>query len=237
VGSRVAADLVRPSSAPRLSSQPQSAPPPKNFMCGKPQQGPVAWREQPLLKLAEDQQQLTPRRSKSKPAVPTRTVPARPRTAATDFVKRNALEAKLAPQRALLPVEPSTTELKSKSHGRLPAYLLDRKLELASAAAAKEEAGRPRNCPEGHHVLDDEERLRVLGVVRESKANVNAQLDAFPLVVDTPGQLRKHEELTRELAELEAADKAFSRNRVIVADADGMPLPPTDFDDLSRAAL
>ena len=47
---------------------------------------------------------------------------------------------------------------------------------------------------------------------------MNAQLDAFPFVVDTVGQRQRHEALTKQLAQLEAADKAFSRTKVVVAD-------------------
>ena len=88
-----------------------------------------------------------------------------------------------------------------------------------------------------------QERLRLLAEVRASKANVHAQarrhppdqpraapapparaptgsggvqLDAFPFMIDTVGQRKAHEALTTQLHQLDAADKAFSRTKVVV---------------------
>jgi hypothetical protein len=44
------------------------------------------------------------------------------------------------------------------------------------------------------------------------------ELDAFRFVIDTPTQKARHAQLISELAHLEAAEKAFSRKKVIVAD-------------------
>ena len=89
VGSRVAAQLARPASAP---VRPTRTAPPKNFMLGKPT-GNAAWRDPPLL-TPVSQPQLTPRQ-KMKPAVPANAPLARP-ASGVDFVQKNVEQAKLA---------------------------------------------------------------------------------------------------------------------------------------------
>ena len=54
---------------------------------------------------------------------------------------------------------------------------------------------------------------------------MNAELDAMPFVVDSLGQRQKHNRLTGQLEQLLAAEKSFSRRKVIVAD-DAPPILP-----------
>jgi hypothetical protein len=219
VGSRVAAQLARP--ATPSSNLPTRTPPElPNFHCPKPS-GPAgraftAWAPPPLIN--EGAPEL-PRRAKLKPAVPLRE-PASPRAPPVDFVKRNAELSALTPRKAKAssPSSPRTGEGKSRYHGRLPPYLLDRKLELAEKAAAVAAAAAPRECPEGTRILPDDERLRVLELVRKGQEKVHTQLDALPFVIDSYGLRSKHETLTKQLAQLAAAETAFSRKKVIVAD-------------------
>lgn len=221
VGSRVAAQLARPASASALP--PRTPPEPRNFACPKPS-GPAgriftAWAPPPLL--FEGTTEALPRREKRNPPVPTR-AQARPLTAQStvDFVRRNAELCSMSPRKTAAASSPPGTGEKSRYHGRLPPYLLDRKLELAKAAEAKAEAARPRDCPEGTHVLEEDERQRVLGLVRSGQQRLHAELNAMPFVVDSYGLRAKHEALSKQLQQLEAAEKAFSRDKVIVANED-----------------
>ena len=52
---------------------------------------------------------------------------------------------------------------------------------------------------------------------------MHAALDALPFVKDTLRLRRKDDELVQQLAELELAERAFSRKTVVVADASGLP--------------
>lgn len=235
VGSRVAAQMARPASAPR---PPTHTPELRNFSCPKPC-GPAgrvftAWAPPPLLN--EGGAEL-PRREKRNPPVPLRQPPP-PKPPPVDFVKRNTELSSLTPRKAAAaaassPGSPPGTGGKSRYHGRLPPYLLDRKLELAKVAEAKADAAKPRECPEGTHVLAEEERQRVLDLVKRGQERMHKELDAMPFVIDTYGLKEKQLQLTRQLAQLDAAEKAFSRTKVIVTD-DEQPiasmssaLPPT----------
>ena len=224
---------------PRVfSERPSSAPPPpkppmepRNFACPKPS-GPAgriftAWEPPPLMREGAPAVYGTgARREKLKPTVPRREPPP-PKPAPVDFVKRNADLSCLTPRKAPgSPASPPGTSEKSKYHGRVPPYLLDRKMELASKAAAKEAAAAPRDCPEGTHILPEEERQRVLAVVREGQAKCHAELDKMPFVVDTFGLKEKQNSLSKQLAQLDAAEQAFSRSKVVVQD-DAPVTPPT----------
>ena len=156
VGSAVAKELARPSTAP--AARPATPKEPKNFMMGRPVHGgAVVWDEPPLLSPV---QAPAPSPRKVKPDVPTREQLTTPQTEVrevTDFVKRNFLEASAARQRhsqgpLALPGRP--WERSKTSLGAMPAYLIDRKIESARKADADAEAARRRaEAPPGHHVL------------------------------------------------------------------------------------
>lgn len=244
IGSRVAAELSRSARSAQAHSNlsTRSAATLRNFACPKPD-GPAgrhvtAWAPPAFLNEGGPE---PPHREKRKAAVPPNK-PHTPRAAAVDFVKRNAELSSLTPRMAKVnsPSSP-TTQHKSKFHGRLPPYLLDRKLELARVKAAREAANAPRECPEGTlhvrcrarrdivqsprdcdlragtRVLSEDERVRVLALVRKAQEKAHGQLDAMPFVIDTFGLKAKHEVLTRQLAQLAAAETAFSRRKVVVA--------------------
>ncbi|EOD15999.1 hypothetical protein EMIHUDRAFT_210977 [Emiliania huxleyi CCMP1516] len=56
--------------------------------------------------------------------------------------------------------------------GKLPSYLIDRKLELAQRAAEKAAAAMPPEVPPHHHLLPREDCERVLADIRAARAEV-----------------------------------------------------------------
>ena len=64
--------------------------------------------------------------------------------------------------------------------------------------------------------MAEDARLKMLDSVRQSKEHVNAQLGSFRFVIDTPGQIKRHQQLNQELDDLEAAEIAYSRSQVLV---------------------
>ena len=240
VESRVAAQLARPLAPSQVPKKPVE---PRNFQCPKPS-GPAgraftAWAPPPLL----EHRDIVPagalgsgRRERRKPVVDHRPAPL-PKPPAVDFVKRNAELSALTPRKAAAveaaaeAASPPRSIEKSRYYGRVPPYLLDRKLEAARTSEAAAAAARPRECPVGTHVLEESERVRVLGLVQKGQTAAHAALDAMPFVVDTYGLRAKHEALTRQLQALDAAEKAFSRRKVIVSDSP--PAPAVDGADSS----
>ena len=77
----------------------------------------------------------------------------------------------------------------------------------------------------GTHILPEAERVRILELVRTNREKVNALLDEMPFVIDSYGLRAKHDELMKQLADLNAADTVFSRKRVIVPDDKPFNMP------------
>ena len=190
----------------------------------------TVWAPPPLLREGSPE---APPREKRKPPVPPRPSASLPPKSDVDFVKRNSELSSLTPRKVATvgagvpkgsaPMGSPSTSERSKRHGRVPPYLLDRKLDLAQKAAAAAAATEPRACPEGTHFLPEEERLRVLDLIADGQRKVHEELDAMPFVVDTFGLRTKHETLTQQLAQLNAAETAFKRSKVIVADESKVP--------------
>lgn len=135
VTSRVTETISRPATAP-ARRQPVASAQPKNFMCGKNFGGRgSAWLEPPLLQLSEaelQQQAETPRRAKLKPGLPQKASAHSASARNVDFVKRNTELAGFASPRTGSATARkqgglgAAAFMKGPSHGKLPAYLLDR---------------------------------------------------------------------------------------------------------------
>ncbi|GFH13672.1 enkurin domain-containing protein [Haematococcus lacustris] len=149
-----------------------------------------------------------------------------------NFLQENKLGA-AAPQRAVrnAPKDDDAAKyLQKKDYGRIPSYLLDRKLELAEQVAdaqrAKEAALIPPGACDlakhpdmrlaGMRLLPEEERLETLSILERNRVDVERALQSMPIVIETPSQIRRKDEMERRLREIADAVKIFSRPKVIV---------------------
>lgn len=66
-------------------------------------------------------------------------------------------------------------------------------------------------------LLDEEERVRTLDVLRKSLAEAQRRLNTLPLRIETPSQIRWKNELEAKVQEIEDAIKVFDRTKVYVA--------------------
>jgi hypothetical protein len=104
-----------------------------------------------------------------------------------------------------------------RNFGRIPRYLLERKEQWA-----REEVERRRNapdpdCPPGMVLLDEDERVRPLKVLRKSLTEAQLRMNTLPLRIETLNQIRRKNELEAKLQEIEDAIKVFDRAKVYVA--------------------
>lgn len=105
---------------------------------------------------------------------------------------------------------------RNRNFGRIPRYLLERKEQWAL-----EEEERRRNmpdpdCPPGMMLLAEDERLRTLDVLQKSLVQARQQMNALPLRIETPSQIRRKDALEAKLHEIEDAIKVFDRTKVYV---------------------
>ncbi len=68
----------------------------------------------------------------------------------------------------------------------------------------------------GMRLLPEEERLETLAALQKSRQEMERAMQALPLRIETPGQIRRRDELERRMREIEEGLKVFSRPKVIV---------------------
>lgn len=134
-----------------------------------------------------------------------------------DFLRENKLGA-VAPVRPPRQAQPDDGDkyLKKKDFGRVPTYLLERKLELVEQHEADLRAREAAMIPAGMRVLSDEERLETLYALQRNKAEVERSIQALPLRIETHSQIRWRDDLERRMREVDEGIKVFSRPKVLV---------------------
>eukprot|EP00201_Polytomella_parva_P013485 CAMPEP_0175061004 /NCGR_PEP_ID=MMETSP0052_2-20121109/13348_1 /TAXON_ID=51329 ORGANISM="Polytomella parva, Strain SAG 63-3" /NCGR_SAMPLE_ID=MMETSP0052_2 /ASSEMBLY_ACC=CAM_ASM_000194 /LENGTH=259 /DNA_ID=CAMNT_0016326819 /DNA_START=337 /DNA_END=1116 /DNA_ORIENTATION=- len=106
--------------------------------------------------------------------------------------------------------------LQKRDFGRIPQYLLERKLEMAADMEARERAKEAALIPPGMRLMPEEERLETLAVLKRNKEEIDKAIQGLPLRIETPGQIRRKDELESRLKEIDDAFKVFSRPKVLV---------------------
>jgi hypothetical protein len=99
----------------------------------------------------------------------------------------------------------------------VPEYLRQRKLEALAARQRAEAAERSKLIPAGMRILPEDERLKTLEVLEQSKGDVEARLGELPIAAtDNQVVQRRKAELEVKLGEIEDALKIFARKTVLV---------------------
>ncbi|EEY57819.1 uncharacterized protein PITG_00402 [Phytophthora infestans T30-4] len=103
------------------------------------------------------------------------------------------------------------------SYGRIPRYLLERKEQWAREEEERRKNAPDPDCPPGMVLLDEDERVRTLHVLRKSLTEAQLRMNSLPLRIETFNQIRRKNELETKLQEIEDAIKVFDRAKVYVA--------------------
>lgn len=137
----------------------------------------------------------------------------------TDLVRRaeDAGRAKLRAEARLAEEARANSPLLKSDYGRVPEYLRQRKLEALAARQRAEAAERSKHIPAGMRILPEDERLKTLEVLEQSKGDVEARLGELPIAAtDNQVVQRRKAELEVKLGEIEDALKIFARKTVLV---------------------
>ncbi|QDZ19673.1 enkurin domain-containing protein [Chloropicon primus] len=103
-----------------------------------------------------------------------------------------------------------------ENYGKLPRYLLERKIQLAEEYERRREGEKHARAPPGTRLMAEDERLLTLEMLESNKAEVEKHLKLLPFVVETPSQIKAKTDLENRLKEIEDAQRMFSRPVVYV---------------------
>ena len=149
-------------------------------------------------------------------------------TYGTDFVRQNSTmtvadaaakgKTRISEMRAIEEERRIANDFTAKrDYGRVPDYLVERKLELLERERLRREKEELAHIPPGMRVLPEDERLRTLEILAENRADVETKLLALPIAKDgTPVVHRRKAELEARMAEIEDAQRIFGRSTVLV---------------------
>eukprot|EP00877_Chromochloris_zofingiensis_P007501 jgi/Chrzof1/3003/Cz12g07200.t1 len=135
-----------------------------------------------------------------------------------NFVEENKVTAAATckPAKAEQRTDDPEAFLQKRDYGRVPEYLLERKMQLAEEYDAVQAAKQAALIPAGMRMLPEEERLETLAILEQNRSEVERHLQALPITIETPSQIRRKDELERRIAEIENAAKIFRRPNVLV---------------------
>ena len=141
--------------------------------------------------------------------------PSQQRPSSKDFIRQN--KSALAGMKSKkLDKKNAETFLEKENFGKLPRYLIQRKLQLAEDYERRRELEREALAPPGTRLMPEDERLQTLEMLEQNKEEVERHLKSLPFVVETPSQIKAKTNLEKRLQEIEDAQRLFSRRMVFV---------------------
>ncbi|KAI9558474.1 hypothetical protein GHT06_015261 [Daphnia sinensis] len=105
-----------------------------------------------------------------------------------------------------------------RSHklGAIPKYLTNRKAEWANLEEEKLKNMPDPDCPMGHVVMPESERLETLNRLQKSQLELNEEFNSLPLSKDSLRIRRKKEDLEKQLIKVEEGIRVLSKPKVFV---------------------
>jgi len=164
------------------------------------------------------------KRQKIKPPVPKATdchyVPPAALADNKDYVRENragldGAPASVSVTTAAKQAGPLNYKLREE-YGKVPQYLLDRKIEMAQEAEKQRLAAAEAQQPTGMVKMSEEERLATLAVLNENSERILSDLAHLPLRVETLSAQQRKTALEAKLRDIEDAVRVFSRKTVYV---------------------
>nr|CCA24484.1 conserved hypothetical protein [Albugo laibachii Nc14] len=104
----------------------------------------------------------------------------------------------------------------SKTFGKIPSYLVRRRLEWAREDEERRKNQKDPECPPGMIRLEEAERLRTLQLLRNGQATLQKNMTLLPLRLETLGQKQRKSDLEQKLQEIENAISVFDQKKVFV---------------------
>ncbi|KAH7434158.1 hypothetical protein KP509_06G003300 [Ceratopteris richardii] len=156
------------------------------------------------------------------PCPPVKSIPEKkpipkPKEHSVNFVMKNMMDAGHVPlRRTNKGIGPDSQKIR-ENFGKIPSYLIRRKIELAQEMEKRMNEGKNNELPPGYVEMSEAEKNEVLTALKENKAVLEKKLGSMPLVCDTPSQIRAKSNIDSEIRDIENAVKRFSRPHVYIS--------------------
>jgi len=161
----------------------------------------------------------TSRRTLTKPAVPRLSKKKEQQTVleTKDFLSMNRQNAKgTAPFRAAAEAEKDYT--RKKNFGKIPDYLIKRRLEAEERKEAERLLAEQEVIPPGMKLMSEEERVSTLELLQSNADQLVDALSKLSLTSDTLRQRQREQGLREKLEEVEGALKIFRKKKVYITE-------------------
>lgn len=104
-----------------------------------------------------------------------------------------------------------------KDYGKVPKYIIQRKLEKEELEMKKIEQEEANKIPKGMRLMKDDERLETLSILKENKSKIIESIKNLPLIIETPSMIRYQSKLNDDLKQIEETMKIFEKRKVFIA--------------------
>ena len=103
-----------------------------------------------------------------------------------------------------------------KSYGKTPKYIQNMRIAQEFKKEIENKIKEEKNYPKGTRLLSENERIKTLNGLNESKKELLEQIEKLPISMRTVAVNHKRDELFKKLDEIEDAIKMFERKKVFV---------------------
>lgn len=107
--------------------------------------------------------------------------------------------------------------VKKKDYGKVPEYIIKRKLEKEEMEQKKMEELEAAKIPQGMRIMTDDERMETLDILHSNKKTVIESIKHLPLVIETPSMIKHQRDLNNKLKEIEKTIALFQKPTVFVS--------------------
>lgn len=133
-----------------------------------------------------------------------------------NYLSANVVHAITAAPRVVAH-EADSVPARSLPAGEVPGYLQQRTARWAAEAEAKAAAEKAAaECPPGHRLMPESERVETLALLRANIAEAQDALTKLPFRIDGPTATKKRGDLEAKLKKMEDALTVFNKPKVYV---------------------
>merc|ERR1712228_40141 len=156
--------------------------------------------------------------TKRKAAIPTRAelnISKEKSVEKKDFISMNKSNAEQLQNKRR--EEEQVQFVKKKDYGKVPDYIIKRKLAKEELEQKMMEEAEAAKIPQGMRIMTDQEKAETLEILEGNKKAVIEKIKHLPLVIETPSMIKHQQNLNKQVKEIEKTIALFQKPTVFVA--------------------